>query len=369
MHSVVWKVRACQAYVNFDAQHHKNQYSTASPCKSLMKKRFADKVMPPSWEQLASWVALVETGSVSAAALRLEISQAGVSQHVRQMEESLGAPLLDRTTRPAHPTASGQRLYEQAHNLLSRASHMTESVRALSRSKRSLLRLGCVDSFAATIGPQMVRGLAGRVQRLRLVSGINPGLAQQFDNHQLDVLITTDDPKSAAGREYVALFSEQFLLAVPLGLKVPPLASLQQLSGLRPFMHYSTRSKMGTLVDMYLGQHDPAIERVFEFDATDPLLSLVCEDLGIALTTPLCLWQSRYHAMHLKCVPLTSLRHQGQAYPPLQRTFYMVYRPDELGPLAQDIAAMVRVAVRDLQRQWVSELKIPIDLLSVNDDR
>jgi DNA-binding transcriptional LysR family regulator len=126
---------------------------------------------------------------------------------------------------------------------------------------------------------------------------------------------------------------------------------------------------MGALVEDYLGRHDPDIERVFEFDATDPLLSLVSEDLGIALTTPLCLWQSRYHAMHLKCLTLSALRHQGKAYPPLQRTFYLVYRPHELGPLAQDIAAMVRVAVRELQRQWVSDLKIPAGLLSVNDDR
>jgi hypothetical protein len=51
----------------------------------------------------------------------------------------------------------------------------------------------------------------------------------------------------------------------------------------------------------------------------------------------------------------------------LKRTFYLVYRPDELGPLAQDIAAMVRVAVRELQRQWVLELKIPHDLLSVEE--
>ena len=345
----------------------KTNETFSQPVRSLMKKRASDKVSPPSWEQLGIWVALVETGSVSAAAQRLEISQAGVSQHIRQLEETLGVSLLDRATRPAHPTAAGHRLYERAKDLLSRAGQMTQTVRSLSRSKRAMLRMGCVDSFAAVIGPQMVRGLSGRVQRLRLVSGINPGLADLFDNHQLDALITTDDPKYLPGRECRALFSEQFLVAVPQSFQVPPLASLSQLSQLRPFMHYSTRSKMGALVDAYLSRHDPHIERVFEFDATDPLLSLVREDLGIALTTPMCLWQSRYHAMNLKYLPLNALRHQGQTYPPLKRTFYLVYRPDELGPLAQDIAAMVRVAVRELQRQWVLELKIPHDLLSVEE--
>jgi DNA-binding transcriptional LysR family regulator len=332
-----------------------------------MKKRFSEKSTPPSWGHLGIWVALVETGSVSAAAHRLAVSQAGVSQHIRQLEEMLGASLLDRATRPAHPTAAGHRLYEQAKDLLSRVGLLSETVQASSRNKRAMLRMGCVDSFASVIGPQMVRGLSGRVQRLRLVSGINPGLADMFDNHQLDVLITTDDPKSLPGRGCLALFSEQFLLALPQQFQVPPFASLSQLSQQRPFMHYSIQSKMGMLVDAYLNRRDPEIERVFEFDATDPLLSLVGEDLGIALTTPMCLWQSRYHALNLKYLPLSVLRHQGQPYPPLKRTFYLVYRTDELGQLAQDIVAMVRVIVRDLQRQMVADLKIPVDMIALGE--
>ncbi len=328
-----------------------------------MKKRGFDPLSPPPWEQLHSWVALVEVGSVSGAARRLGISQAGVSQHVRQLEEGFGATLLDRSTRPARPTAAGQRLYEHAHELVLQASQMGEAVRSLGRSRRALLRLGCVDSFAAAIGPDLVRGLSGRVQRLRLVSGINPGLAEQFDNHQLDVLITTDAPRQQAGREVVALFSEPFVLALPAGLKVPPRCSLQQLGELRPFMHYSARSRMGALVDAYLAQHDPGIEKVFEFDATDPLLSLVGEDLGFALTTPLCLWQSRFHAQRLQICPLENLRAGTKPYPALLRTFYLVYRADELEALARDIIMLVRVAARDLQRQMAAGLGLPADLL------
>lgn len=326
-----------------------------------MKKRPFGSVSPPPWEQLQSWVALVDVGSVSGAARRLGISQAGVSQHVRQLEDTLGAELLDRLTRPARPTASGQRLYEHARDLLARAGHMGEAVRVLNRSRRAMLRLGCVDSFAAALGPDLVRGLTGRVQRLRLVSGINPGLAEQFDNHQLDALVTTDAPHPDTGRTVVPLFSEHFVLALPKGMTVPPLASLHQLSQMRPFMHYSARSRMGALVDAYLARHDPEIEKVFEFDATDPLLSLVREDLGIALTTPLCLWQSRFHALSLQIRTLAGLRTRGQPYPPLLRTFHLVYRSDELGALAQDILTLVHVAAQDLQRQLVSGLNIPAD--------
>ncbi|MFM8756117.1 MAG: LysR family transcriptional regulator [Limnohabitans sp.] len=333
-----------------------------------MKKRGFDPLTPPPWEQLHSWVALVEVGSVSGAARRLGVSQAGVSQHVRQLEEGFGSALLDRSTRPARPTAAGHRLYEHARELLVQAHQMGETVRTLGRSRRTLLRVGCVDSFAAAIGPDLVRGLSGRVQRLRLVSGINPGLAEQFDNHQLDVLVTTDPPVKESGRQSAALFSEHFVLALPADLKVPPMASMQQLAQLRPFMHYSVRSRMGMLVDAYLRQHDPDIEKVFEFDATDPLLSLVCADLGFALTTPLCLWQSRFHAQRLQICTLESLRTGGQPYPALQRTFHLVFRPDELGALAQDIITLVRVAAQDLQRQMVAALGLPAHRLLAEAD-
>lgn len=319
--------------------------------------------MPPPWEQLQSWVALVEVGSVSGAAKRLGISQAGVSQQVKQLEEGFGANLLDRSTRPARPTSAGQRLFEQAKELLSRASRMDENVRSLTRSRRALVRVGCVDSFAAAIGPALVRGLVSKVQRLRLVSGLNPGLSAQFADHQLDIMITTDESGDGADWASVPLFSEQFLLALPGNLEVPPAASLTQLSQIRPFMHYSSRSRIGTLVDDFLRVSEPTIPKVFEFDATDPLLSLVSEDLGIALTTPLCLWQSRFHSQRLKLLSLSALRESAVQRPPLLRTFYLVHRYDESATMVADLVQLVRVAARDLQRRMKISLPIAADNL------
>jgi hypothetical protein len=48
---------------------------------------------------------------------------------------------------------------------------MVESVRNVSRAKRMVVRFGCVDSFAATIGPLLVKALAGTVEPDPLVVG------------------------------------------------------------------------------------------------------------------------------------------------------------------------------------------------------
>ncbi len=331
-----------------------------------MNKQVVHRDLPPAWEQLSSWVAVVEAGSVSAAAARLAISQAGVSQHIRQLEQGFDTALLDRSTRPARVTASGQRLYEHAVELLARADQMAESVRALSRAKRALVRLGCVDSFAAAIGPPLVRGLVGRMHRVRMCSGLSPDLFSQFQSHQLDLLLTTSDVAGEAGMAQLPLFTEQYVVALPMDHPLDPKASLQDLSRKLPFMNYSLRSLIGRQIDTYLRARHPDIEQAFEFDATDPLLGLVHEGLGFTLTTPLCLWQSRHHSAGVRLLPLSAFHHQGLPYPMLSRQFRLVYREGELGSLPREVADLVRVAVRELQREIGAALNLEKGVLEID---
>lgn len=331
-----------------------------------MNKQVVVRELPPAWEQLSSWVAVVETGSVSAAAARLAISQAGVSQHVRQLEQVFDTPLLDRSTRPARATASGQRLYAHALELLARADQMAESVRALSRAKRALVRLGCVDSFAATIGPPLVRGLVGRLHRVRMCSGLSPDLFSQFQNHQLDLLMTTTDIEGEAGMTQLPLFAEQYLVALPADHPHGAKESLHDLSKRLPFMNYSLRSLIGRQIDGYLRASHPDIEIAYEFDTTDPLLGLVREGLGFALTTPLCLWQSRHLSADLRLLPLSAFHHQGRPCAPLARRFRLVHRSGELGSLPLEVADLVRVAVRELQREIHATLGLDKSVFTVD---
>ncbi len=331
-----------------------------------MNKQVVQRDLPPAWEQLSSWVAVVEAGSVSAAAARLAISQAGVSQHIRQLEQGFDTALLDRSTRPARVTASGQRLYEHAVELLARADQMAESVRALSRAKRALVRLGCVDSFAAAIGPPLVRGLVGRMHRVRMCSGLSPDLFSQFQNHQLDLLMTTTDVAGEAGMAQLPLFTEHYVVALPAAYPVGERPSLRALSDDLPFMNYSLRSLIGKQIDNYLRASHPDIEMAFEFDTTDPLLGLVREGLGFALTTPLCLWQSRHLSTALRLLPLSAFQHHGRAYAPLQRRFQLVHRSGELGGLPREVADLVRVAARDLQREMGHTLGLDKSMLDID---
>ena len=90
--------------------------------------------------------------------------------------------------------------------------------------------------------------------------------------------------------------------------------------------------------------HAEHIERSCEFDATDPALSLVAAGLGFAITTPLCVWQSRHYVPDITVVPLTAFSRHGRPYAGLSRSFYLSYRENELGHLPADLYDLLRRA-------------------------
>lgn len=329
-----------------------------SPPMRLRNMNDSERPVLPNLDLLMSWVAIVETGSVSEAARLQNLSQAAVSQRVKQLEGMFATPLLDRTTRPALPTAAGQRLFESAKELTIRSSQMMESVRNVSRARRIIVRFGCVDSFAATVGPNIIRALSSSTHQIRLWSGITPELEKLIESRQLDMAITTGQAP-LPGLTRTPLFSERYVVAVPAGLDTDHLGSLSDLSRSLDFIRYSTRSMIGQQVDHYLQRMGDAVERTFEFDATDPLLSLVASGMGFALTTPLCIWQSRQFLPQIRVLDTNVFSKRDKPYPEFSRSFQLAYRDGELGSLPHEVKGLVRVA---LNNHLVDEIRTRLDL-------
>jgi len=67
---------------------------------------------------LESFVSVVESGSVMAAAARLHLTQSAVTRRVQSLEDALGVSLLNRQMRPLQPTREGQTAYDLAKPIL-----------------------------------------------------------------------------------------------------------------------------------------------------------------------------------------------------------------------------------------------------------
>jgi DNA-binding transcriptional LysR family regulator len=96
---------------------------------------------------IAAFARVVDSGSFSAAARRLQISKSAVSAHVQRLEERLGVRLLHRTTRRLSVTEAGAAYYRHCARILAEAEAAEQAAGALQREPRGTLRISAPDSF------------------------------------------------------------------------------------------------------------------------------------------------------------------------------------------------------------------------------
>lgn len=105
---------------------------------------------------LSAFVKVVESGSFTEAGHQLRLSRSAISKYVRDLEESLGVQLINRTTRHASPTEHGQMYFERAIVILSEVEAADQSVTQLQSAPRGLLRINAPMSFGTMrLGPQI----------------------------------------------------------------------------------------------------------------------------------------------------------------------------------------------------------------------
>lgn len=96
---------------------------------------------------MEAFVNVVEAGSFSGAARRLEVGQPAVSKTVAQLEERLGVRLLLRSTRGLTPTEAGQRFYERALRAIEEADEAERSARDAGTGLSGPLRICAAVTF------------------------------------------------------------------------------------------------------------------------------------------------------------------------------------------------------------------------------
>ena len=97
---------------------------------------------------MVTFVKVVETGSFSAAARLLNISQPAISKSVAQLESWLGVRLLVRTTRGLSPTEAGCAFFERAKNSIHEAEEAEMAARGSGASLSGRLRVSAPVTFA-----------------------------------------------------------------------------------------------------------------------------------------------------------------------------------------------------------------------------
>jgi DNA-binding transcriptional LysR family regulator len=100
-------------------------------------------------------VAVVETGSLAHAAVKLNVTQPAVTRRIQRLEEELGATLLDRDVKPARPTVEGEAAYAECVRVLSAADGL-KSAFGREPGRGRALRIGVSLGAADLILPALL---------------------------------------------------------------------------------------------------------------------------------------------------------------------------------------------------------------------
>lgn len=110
---------------------------------------------------MEAFVLVVESGSFSAAARRLNVGQPAISKSVAQLEDRLGVRLLVRSTRGLTPTEAGLNFYERARRSIEEADEAELVARGAGRGLTGKLRICAAVTFARIhLMPRMTEFLA-----------------------------------------------------------------------------------------------------------------------------------------------------------------------------------------------------------------
>ena len=154
-----------------------------------------------NFRHLLYFWAVAKEGSLRRASEVLHVSQPSISAQLKQLEESLGAPLFTRTTRTLVLTDTGQTVLQYAEEIFSLGRELLTSVHQEPGQRPLRLHVGVADSVPKIIVRQQLTPVfkLGRSVRVIVREGSLEELITQLAGHKLDVVLA-DEPSTSALR-------------------------------------------------------------------------------------------------------------------------------------------------------------------------
>ncbi|MEM7067623.1 MAG: LysR family transcriptional regulator [Pseudomonadota bacterium] len=141
---------------------------------------------------LAQLATIVQLGSVTKAARRLNITQPSLSRSIKIIEDRVGAPILRRGRYGVTPTEIGERLAQEGRIIVEHSQRAWEMVFEWKQGLSGEFRVGIGPLIeAAFFGDFLVEYMSEkRANTLKVYSGPTPRLMEQLDRHELDLVIS-----------------------------------------------------------------------------------------------------------------------------------------------------------------------------------
>jgi DNA-binding transcriptional LysR family regulator len=168
--------------------------------------------------QLRAFVSIGRLGSFTKAAEALHATQPALSAQIRELEESLGVKLFDRSTRSVTLTQAGEDLMPSVDTVLTDLSSVVARARDVARRNTGRVTVAALPSLAATLMPQVIARMREAHPGIAVV--VRDALAERaialLRADEADIALTSAPP---ADREltFTPLFRDRMVAVLPRG--------------------------------------------------------------------------------------------------------------------------------------------------------
>ncbi|HEY9504030.1 MAG TPA: LysR family transcriptional regulator [Pyrinomonadaceae bacterium] len=236
--------------------------------------------------QLRAFVAIAESGTFTAGALRVHVTQAAISMQIRQLESEIGAKVFVRAPRHVILTEAGEHLLRRARQILREHDAALDEIAELAGAERGRLRIGSASAMVLTDQlPKILREVRAQhpAADISVTSGTSEALVDQIVAGELDIAFVSlpvdvrgIKTERLSDDQLVAIASPRHRLAKQKTISAYTLAGEKLILGERGG---NTRR----LIDQFFAQAGVTLRVAMELSRQQAIRRMVEEDMGVGI--------------------------------------------------------------------------------------
>jgi len=260
---------------------------------------------PLDSRQLLAFLHLSRTGSFTAAARELHLSQSAVSHSIRALEEAVSCRLFDRVGKKALHTLAGEQLLHHTQKIFREMSVARESLARLGKWGTGRIRVGASPTACQYIIPSVLREFKEPFPdyQITIHPGDTPAVLELLRQGRIDVALALE-PERADEFEIHIIFRDdlEFILAPSHPWAVRRKVEREEIPRQNYILYHRT-SQTGAMVDDYFRSERVVLKTVIELGSMDAIKELVKLGLGVSILAP---WiaQAELDSQALVALPL-----------------------------------------------------------------
>ncbi len=304
--------------------------------------------MNPTLRQMRAFVALAKTGNFTLAAQYMHVTQSALSGLIKELEQTLGVRVVDRSTRRIALTETGNELYPLFSQMIDDLDRALANIADQAQLRKGIVRVAVPQLMACTLLPQVIAAWRTRYPDIRISLSDSP-----VEAVTTRVLSGETDFGIGPERDNAPQLEARELMEMPFEAVVPPdhaLAKRRRLGwsdlAAHPLITLRGQFTERLLADMGSGASDgktgkagsadplraPTLRPAHEVTYMTTALAMVASGLGVTVCMPYAAPLVRLHG--LRMLPLDA--------PVLTRRFFVYTREQRsLSPAAAAFIAFL----------------------------